>query len=226
MKVFPLEKYMKKLAPFTGAFIIIAGAVMCFAGSRFLPLAISFLVGFGVTGVCSLVGYNFLDPDNAKMWHLIVLVIASLAFGVVAAIFAFKFVENWGVTILAFWVGILLALMALKLAQVQNQNITLGACAVGGILGACIGNKYKAGIKKFGTAIIGGFLLIRGIAVYAGHFPSEFGQSQKLSEDEAKILEEPDSASTLYWTIGYLVAFVVISFAGAVFQFKMFREKD
>jgi len=143
VKVFPLEKYMKKLAPFTGAFIIIAGAVMCFAGSKFLPLTISFLVGFGVTGVCSLIGYNFLDPDNAKMWHLIVLVIAALAFGIVAGFCAFKFLDNWAVTILAFWVGILLALFALKLAQVQNQNITLGAAAVGGILGACLGNKYQ-----------------------------------------------------------------------------------
>ena len=68
--------------------------------------------------------------------------------------------------------------------------------------------------------------MIRGIAVYAGHFPSEFGQSQQLTEDEAKILESPDNASTLYWTIGYLVAFLVISFVGAVFQFKNFRDKD
>ena len=112
------------------------------------------------------------------MWHFIILVIAALAFGVLAGLAAFKLAKEWGVSILAFWLGIMVALLVLKLAQVQNQNITLGAAAVGGLVGAYLGRKYNTGIKKFGTAIIGSFILIRGVAMYLGNFPSEFAQGK------------------------------------------------
>ena len=89
---------------------------MCFLGSKFLPLVIGFLACLGVTGVCSLIGFNFLDPESAQMWHFAVLVIAALAFGILAGLAAWKLAKDWGVAILAFWLGIMVALLALKLA--------------------------------------------------------------------------------------------------------------
>jgi hypothetical protein len=130
---------MKMIAPFTGAIFIIVGLVMCFYGSKFLPFMIAFLVGLGITATLFLVGYNFLDPEQSELWHLIVLLLIALVFGIVAGICMFKLAEAWGVPILSFWLGILLAMFCLKLASVQSQNMTLGACAVGGILGALIG---------------------------------------------------------------------------------------
>ena len=114
----PLEKYTKMIAPFTGTIILVIGCVMCFYGSRFLPFVIAFLAALGVMGVICLIGYNFLDPIKAEMWHLIVLMLVALVFGIIVGILIFKFAAKWGVTILAFWLGILLALLILKLAQV------------------------------------------------------------------------------------------------------------
>ena len=41
-----------------------------------------------------------------------------------------------------------------------------------------MGRKYNQGIKKFGTAIIGSFILVRGVSLYVGNFPSEFAQGK------------------------------------------------
>merc|ERR1711988_372155 len=147
---------------------------MCFYGSRFLPFMIAFLVGVIVGGFIAMVGYNFLDPEKAQLWHLVVLLLVALAFGVLAGYCAWTVANEWAVAILSFWLGILLAILILKTAEVENQNITLIAAGVGGLLGAWLGSKYNHGIKKLGTGIIGAFLLVRGVAVYVGNFPSEF----------------------------------------------------
>lgn len=112
---------------------------MCFMGSRFLPFMIAFLVGLMVTGFCTFVGYNFLDPEKAQLWHLVVLFLVASAIGIIAGILIWKLAKEWAVTVLAFWLGIMLVLMILKMAQVQNQNISLGGAAVGGICGAWLG---------------------------------------------------------------------------------------
>jgi hypothetical protein len=116
----PMQKYMSMVAPFTGAIFIIVGIIMCFYGSKFLPFMIAFLVGLGVTGAISLIGYNFLNPEQAEMWHFIVLILFALVFGIIGGICIFKLAEAWGVPILSFWLGILLGLFCVKLAGVQN----------------------------------------------------------------------------------------------------------
>lgn len=206
------------VAPFTGIILIVVGLVMCFYGSRFLPFMIAFLVALGVTGVIGLIGYNFLNPMKSTMMHIVILLIVALIFGIIAGILAWKLARNWGTKILAFWCGILLAIMILKMAQVQNQNITLVAAAAGGVIGLIIGHYFKQGIEKFGTAFVGSFMIIRGLACYIGHFPSEFntGAAQKLVDGK--------SNSDLFYVIGYVIAFIVIAIGGAVFQYKKLPE--
>lgn len=225
VKYLPLAKYMELIAPYTGAIFIAIGAVMCFAGSRVLPIAIATLVALAVTGLLAMVGYNFLDQETAQLWHLLVLVLAALAFGVLAGIAARKLAEDWAVTILAFWVGLLLALMILKMAQVEDQNITLGAAAVAGGLGALLGSKFNDSFKKIGTAIVGSFLTIRGIAMYLGHFPSEFNSG---SVDDIQKLKEAAEGTQLYYILGYVAGFVILSIIGTIFQLRNFQspEKD
>jgi hypothetical protein len=116
----PLAKYQAMIAPFTGAIFIGVGALMCFLGSKFLPYVIGFLACLAVTGVCSLIGFNFLDAETAQMWHFGVLIAAALAFGILAGLAAWKLAKECGVAILAFWLGIMLALLVLKIAQVSN----------------------------------------------------------------------------------------------------------
>lgn len=218
IKYLPLMKYTEVFSKFASPILILFGAVMCFFGSKFLPIMIGFLGGLLITVLVALSGFNFLDPERAQQWHFIVLVVAALAFGILAGCAAHRLAKEWGVTLLAFWLGIMFATFVLKLLQLQNQNYTLAAAAIGGIGGAYLGKTYNRGIKKFGTAIIGSFLLIRGASAYIGNFPSEFNSSGSFKDGTAvsKVMDSEDS-QMLYYTIGYLVAFIVIAFLGAVF---------
>ena len=74
-----------------------------------------------------------------------------------------------------------------------------------------MGRKYNQGIKKFGTAIIGSFILVRGVSMYVGNFPSEFAQGK------VNAALDTENGSVLYCTLGYLVGFVLLAFIGAVF---------
>jgi len=60
--------------------------------------------------------------------------------------------------------------------------------------------------------------LVRGVSLYLGNFPSEF--------DQGKIEKavSPESGEVLYYTIGYLVGFIILSFLGALFQFRKLED--
>lgn len=211
----PLDKYMGKLAPFTGAFLIVFGAIMCFAGSKSLAVMLATLVCVLVTGLTTMVGFNFLTPEKATMVSLIILIVVGLIVGGLVGYFAFKIADQWGMTLLGFAAGIMLGLMILKLTQVQNQNASLGAAAFGGVVGGYIGFKYKERILKFGTAFIGAFFIIRGIAIYVGNFPSEFS-SKEIADGDFNY-----SGTMLYYTIGYFVGFLLFFIVGACVQHRM-----
>jgi len=88
---FPLQKYMAKIAPFTGIVLIIGGLACTFAGSKFVPIAISFLMFLAGSGGIFMVGYNFLPPTTVKMWSLIVLLVVAILIGILIAWIAYKF---------------------------------------------------------------------------------------------------------------------------------------
>lgn len=142
-----ITKYMAIVAPFFGAIFIVIGLIMCFHGSKFIVYMIAILIGLAVTGFVFMLGYNFLDPEKAQMMHLIILLIVAIVFGILGGIAAFYLAKDWAITVLAFWLGILIALMILKLAQVQDQKISLVAAAVGGVLGAVCGKRMNDTVK-------------------------------------------------------------------------------
>lgn len=94
MKYIPLEKYMAMVAPFAGAIFIVLGGVMCLFGRGFHRVFIAVLAGLAVTFAVALIGYNFLDAEQAAMWHLLVLLVVAIIFGVLAGMVAYKFVEK------------------------------------------------------------------------------------------------------------------------------------
>lgn len=93
----------------------------------------------------------------------------------------------------------------------------MGAACVGGILGAIAGWKLKKRIEIFGTALIGSFFIIRGIALYVGNFPSEF---------EKETFDTEESGNMLYFTIGYFVFFIILFIVGAIVQHRMAEKKE
>lgn len=88
---FPLQKYMNKLAPFAGIVMIVGGLACCLVGSKFVPLAISFMMFIAGAGGVFMVGYNFLPPTTVKMVSLIILLVVAVLVGILIAFLAYKF---------------------------------------------------------------------------------------------------------------------------------------
>ena len=100
------------------------------------------------------------------------------------------------------------------------------AAAIGGIGGAYLGYTYKRGIKKFGTAIIGSFLLIRGASMYFWNFPSEFNSVGSFKDGSMTNEFRPTTPRCFTTQYGYLIAFVAITIAGEVFKFTKIQDDD
>jgi len=70
----------------------------------------------------------------------------------------------------------------------------------------------------FSTAIIGGFMVIRGIGMYAGGFPD-----LELVITQIKNGQVPSFNNAFY---GYLAGFIVITIGFLAFQYKMFYVRS
>lgn len=211
---FPLQKYMGKIAPFTGIVMIVGGLACAFFGSKFVPLAISFMMFIAGSGGVFMVGYNFLPPTTVKMASLIALLVVAVLIGVLIAWIAYKFLQAWSVSILGGWLGIVLVMFLLKMAGVKNQNVVLGSALIAAIGFGILANKFKAGIKRLGTAFIGSFIVIRGVASYAGGFPTEFATSGK----EAAALDYGSKEAVFVYA--YFAGFLVLGILGFWVQKK------
>lgn len=143
----PIMQYLNMVAPYFGAIFIAIGLVMCFHGSKLIVYMIAMLIGLGITGFAFMIGYNFLNQETADMMHFVILLVVAIIFGIVGSIAAYFLVKDWAIPVLAFWLGIAVAIMILKLTQVQDQKITLLAAAVGGVIGVVVGKQLNVAIK-------------------------------------------------------------------------------
>lgn len=173
-----------------------------------------------------MVGYNFLPPGTAKLWAiLVVLAIAALA-GAALGYFLYKIAGEWAAAILGGAVGVVTCMLVLKLAKVQNQNIVLVACVVAALGGGALGRTYNTGIKQFGTAFVGAYLLIRGVATYAGGLPSEFSPANIKNVDISSLEKEQLGSKAAMFIYIYLAVFVVIGFLGFFVQRRLIPDPD
>jgi hypothetical protein len=111
--------------------------------------------------------------------------------------------------------------MSIVMGAVQLKNVYLRyACIVAGAVGAgFLGKKLDKHIKSFGTALIGSYLLIRGLGNYGalGKYPSE-------SRLEAQAANGNLNYDTSVWA--YIATFVFFVVAGSYVQLKHIKSED
>ena len=80
-----IEKYMKQIAPFIGAILILVGGALCFAGAKFLLYALAALVFMLVTSLLFSIFYSLMPSETSSVYVLIGgLVACSIVGGLVA----------------------------------------------------------------------------------------------------------------------------------------------
>lgn len=168
---------MTAIKPYLGFILIIAGLALAFAGRKFVIPAFAFLIFLASSGLIFLICYNFLPAGTVSPVWLGVLLFVSCLIGGFVAYVTKKFADEWSMSLLAAWGGIVLGLIIAKMAGVRSGAASLGIAGVGAVVGGCLGKKMNHLAKCAGTSFVGAFLTIRGAGMFAPQkyaYPSEF----------------------------------------------------
>jgi hypothetical protein len=205
-------------------FFIIFGGITTFKGRKFFNIIIAVLGG-GLAFLISMLTFSlygmtdYLDKyeDGGSIGLTILAFVLALAIGALVGFLLFLWAFKVGVLVLGVIVGGFLGVLLYNTILFKTENVyILYACVfVLAALGGWLSSKYHDHIMIFGTSFIGSYIFIRGISLFAGHYPSE---SEVIAQLQHGI--EPEFEWKFYL---YLVAILVMFIAGSKFQF---HEKD
>lgn len=236
-KVLPLE-FMNIAGILFGGVLILFGLVMTLYGTKFIVLIISIMVG----SVAMLIGFYFsyyamglYSKENEKQLA-IACVLCFVGGLIVACKFFSRFRKNviwlFGI-IMGMWIGKLVSMAAVN--SINNNCIDcediedykayviFGCLVIGALLGFTFGYKFKSNLSRFGTALIGAYLTVRGFAMYFGEFPESFKIETSGDLDRESILNPAQYKGKVFWI--YMISFVLLFIIGAIFQYKKWPIK-
>lgn len=128
----------------------------------------------------------------------------------------------YGASIIAFCLGGVIAAVVTAAAQVQDNMVKSVVIILACLLGFYLGQTYNKYMKSIGTAILGAFLISRGVASYDPKAPSIFTTgSLKVDDVEFDADQLKDKR-----TIAYLAFVVVFSCIGSFVQLKFIAPPD
>lgn len=200
-------KGVKTFEKFIGVIALVAGLVLCFYGAAILPIALGFLVFFLVTGFVMGLGNVLTDYYSGSMTPILSFAAVGAICGAVASYCFTKIYKEWGSALLALFGGLIVSMLLLMLVNLSATVQIILAVIICSIF-VFIGKKYDNYIKAYGTAGVGAFLTVYGIASFFDMAPS-LSQAQEF---------EPGQ-------IGIIVGWIVLFIAGAVVQKKYLAHK-
>jgi hypothetical protein len=202
--------FMEPLRMFMGAFEILFGIALCFAGAKFLLYVLQFLAFVFCSGAVFGLGNVVLDLYSTNHVPLIATSVVALIAGCVGGYFFKRFAKAWGVTLLALVGGVMVGMMVLSPFQMATWLKYLIIVILGGVA-AYFGAKFDKQLKVLGTALIGAAMMMHGLGQYLGGFPNFGAQTIKAF-----------SANWSY--LGYFLGWLVFAAVGSYIQQKYYDE--
>jgi hypothetical protein len=207
----PLSVIMKALGPYFGFICIAFGALMTYAGAKFLFVAISFMVASGVSAFSFMLIFNLFVPVNASAGVAGFLLFACIVLGGVVTYLTYKVTTKAAVPVIAGFCGLFLLWTLYGLTGLRIKVVRALFCVAGFALGAFLGHKAQAYVKTIGTAFIGANIIILGVSMYAGNIDMPNSTNPK---------EVPKAI----WA--YFAGWIVLFISGSVVQWKMFGGEN
>jgi len=194
-----------------------------FFGGKYIPYVIAGVAGFITLFVVLILGsvtgaLKALEPNSKPTGGAIALAIFVfvLAFGLAVLVGWFiKKIERVGITLLGAAAGFLggFLLYSLVFIQfVQSTPLLVVLVLLSAILVGVLTWKFQGVLIVYLSAFIGAYAFIRGISIFAGHFPSEAALYGQISSGVFTGLE---------WQFYlYLFGIALLGVLGAIFQIK------
>ena len=199
--------WLSKNKYYLAVLALIVGPIIALGGKRFFPYIAAGVVSLAILflgiAFCAIMGA--FDTTVGLVFSLL----ASLSFAILAGCClrrAFWLEISALGAVAGLIIGVVIySILAVTFKFDSDIGFILSACFMGA-LGGIIAWRQKEGIVLYGSALIGSYILMRGIAAFYGGFPSHSEISKELSG--AEDLEEP---ALFYLSIGILCFNFIVS---------------
>ncbi len=163
----------------------------------------------------------FFDKDTPDYWGWIVFSI-TLVIGAIVGLILARF-SRFGVAVLAAFGGFIVGIIIYGtcLYKLDNDKQLFYWCfniALALIFGLLTIWLYRH-MLIISTAFVGSYLFIRGISLYAGHFPSEADLINEIKYSEFRTHIDP-----IFYV--YMVSWVIASIISMIIQYKYWITHD
>jgi hypothetical protein len=206
-----------------GVLLLVFGGLVAFFGGKFFPYVLATTVGaitfMVILLLASVLGaLKALDKNRDPTGGQIAATVASFVVALALAIFAgwfIKKIRRIGFTLLGaaagFFGGFLLYTFVF-IQWLENTYVLFTICFIMAFVGGFLVWKFGKHIIVYMTAFLGAYAFVRGISIWAGHFPNEIALYGQISSGTFEGLEPQ--------FYGYLAGIVVLGICGVIFQFK------
>lgn len=204
-----------------GAVFILIGLVLALFGRQLWVFTVFLACALLSFVAIMYIYYTILSKPSQAAWIGWAILGGSLVVGVVLGLLMTKFARA-GASILAVWGGFILGMVLTEalLFQYITENsfwfwLVCGSCAA--VAGVLVFVAYNHAVI-LASSLVGSYLFIRGISLYAGGFPDEFLLFKEVKS--GMLVNEP---LTFYL---YLAGVVIATVISAVVQYRALAKMD
>jgi len=216
---------MTKYAYLLGAIIIVIGLILAVFGNKFLTGVVAIMsclvtIILGVYFTSLFVDAVF-KQENIKDYAVWIILGIWVIIGIVVGYFMVK-KRKWGIALMGAFGGVILGLLITTMVGPAISNdIFFYLIVIGfGILAFIITLYTEKAVIIVTTSFIGSYLIIRGIAMYAGGFPNET-ELHAMAKDG--FIDWKTFPKVFY---AYLAGIIILSVLSGVFQWKQNKDKE
>lgn len=167
------EDLTKDIQDYAGLWSVLFGVLLCSFGGTLLIYFFMAAMSVTLLITMNMLAYNLLLTSETHIILVFLMVAAVTSVSVALSRFIYEFTKKWATLLIAMWAGIILVLSILKLLKVNSASVNLIGAFFGTLLGYVLGLRYYNTIPSFSASVIGAFFIIKGVASYAGHYPTE-----------------------------------------------------
>jgi len=188
--------------------MISIGAFVWSLGQKLFKPTVFIVFTLTVFTFIMVIFYAIIFPVSVQGWTVWVIGSVGLVLGLICGFFMMK-LARFGIAALGAWIGFVIGLIIHEafLYHSTQQWLFWTICIALAVIGFAISFwKYKI-ILIISTAILGSYLVIRGVSLFIGGYPNEFTLISQIKNG--------NTASLLHWPFYlYLAAILVMSIGG------------
>jgi len=207
-----IQQFFTEYSYLWGAVLIVLGLIFCFAGNKLINTIIFItgaVISFAALAYCTFTILEKADknPSDTVQW---VIIAGCGVIGIILGL-ALKRARRLGIAALAAWGGVTVGLILSTTLLIESPYAKYGLMVVFALILAYVAFKVEKIVIIAITGVLGAYMTVRGISLYAGGFPDEMLLQEEIKQGAITWEDFPKSF------YAYLAGIVVCAIVGILF---------